>query len=205
MCRIAYKIFCKALLVIAALGILSGCASVPPFKIIPTDDKFSDSSKQYGFIGAFNRLSKKSSQGGIHVDGKGVYLDPFVYKDRKTNEIIKIGFDVSHYNWSVYDGFRPIKKVIFLTDWKDRIVLKVKSFDANFKVNSWNTISKEYNTSFNEKGSGLLSKADFYRLAHAQYLEVKIVGRKKSQTYDKGEVLESFLKNLRTFYDAHFQ
>ena len=124
------KILVK-LLAIAMAGLLFACVA-PTFTIIPTGDKFSDTKAPYGFIGKNNRLSTKSSKGGTHIDEKGVYLEPFVFKDRKSNGIKSVGFYVTHYSFDTSDGFRPIQTIIFLTDKGQRIEAKVKSIDSDF-------------------------------------------------------------------------
>lgn len=152
-------------------------------------------------MGKNNRLSTKSSQGGVHIDEKGVYLDPYVYLDRNTNGITSIGFVVSHLNFDAYSGFRPIHEIVFLTDSGDRVVLQVKALDSDFRVGAWNSVSKEFNTSYGESCTSSITKDDFIKLAFSRSLEAKISGGKLSQTYDKRDVAASFITNLRAFYD----
>lgn len=183
--------------------ILEGCS--PSFQIVSLNDKFSDPNLPNGFLGKNNRLSKKSSKGGTHIDNKGVYLDPFVYKEKDSNKITSLGFYVLHLNFDISDGFEPIKEIIFINDKSERVVLNVEGQDSNYDVGDWNTISKEYNTSFTEKGICKLADEDFYRLAHANFLEAKIIGGNLTQTYDKADILDSFILNLRKFYDTQIK
>jgi len=180
--------------------LLIGCGA-PSFDIVQVNDKFSDPKEPYGFLGKNNRLSSKSSHGGKHIDSKGVYLDPYVYRDRSTNKVTSVGFYVSHFNFEPSDGFLPIQEIIFLTNADERVALQVKARDSDFSVGSWNTITKEYNTSFMETGVSTITTEEFYKLASATSLEAKITGGKLSQTYDKDEISTSFIANLKQFYD----
>lgn len=204
-CRIAernsngLKRFHLVLGLIPLLLLLFSCGATQKFAIVPTGDKFSDP-KQNGFVGKNNRLSTKSSEGGKHIDDKGVYLDPFCFKDRNTGKITDVGFFVYHYNFNVNSGFRPIEEIIFLTDRGDRVVLQVKSHDSDFNVGAWNSITKGYNTSYSESGISSTTVEDFRKIAMANFLEAKIVGGKRQQTYEKEKVLQTFRDNLKVFF-----
>lgn len=193
----------KIVSVLAVMLIFIGCAQ--PFKIVSTEDKFSDSTKPYGFIGKNNRLSTKSSQGGTHIDSKGVYLNPYVFRDRQTDKVLRVGFYVNHLNFEIKDGFRPIRKIIFLTHKNERVILKVQQSDSDFNIYSWNSISMDFNTSYTERGYGSLPLQDFKKLVDANWIEVKIVGGKLSQTYEKNKIEKSFLSNLKEFYSTKVQ
>jgi len=193
-------VFIKLILVIYFSTFLFGCAP-QKFQIVPLGDKFSDPSTPNGYIGKFNRLSTKSSKGGTHIDDKGVYLDPFVYKKAVSNEIESVGFVVAHFNFEVYDGFRPIQEIVFLTDKGARIKIEVQNHDSDFKVYGWNTIAKDFNTGYRESGIAFISKVDFQEIANSKYLEAKIVGGKMSQIYEQKDISDSFINNLKIFCD----
>ena len=177
----------------------------PSFSIVKTGDKFADSDAPYGYIGKNNRLSTKSTQSGTHIDYKGVYLEPYVYHSNTTNKVLSIGFYVTHYNYGPSDGFRPINNIVFLTSSGERIETNVKTVDSDFSVGSWNSVSKEYNTSYTETGSIKMELKNFVKLANSKWVEVKINGGNRSQTYDKDEVSSSFLTNIKTFYKSSVQ
>lgn len=178
--------------------LLIGCVA-PKFNIVSTTDKFSDPTAPLGYIGENNRLSNKSSKGGTHIDDKGVYLDPFVYKSAQNNQILALGFYINHFNFEPEDGFRPILKIIFLTDKNDRVELNPKHKDFDFDVSSWNPISKEFNTSYTESYTAYISLRDFMKIVNADSIEAKIVGGHRSQTYPKNKIEALFLNNLRQF------
>jgi len=178
--------------------LLIGCAA-PKFNIVSTTDKFSDPKAPLGYIGESNRLSNKSSKGGIHIDDKGVYLNPFVYKSVQNNQILALGFYINHYNFEPEDGFRPILKIIFLTDKNERVELNPKYKDSDFDVSSWNPISKEFNISYSESYTAYISFKNFMKIANANSIEAKIVGGHRSQTYPKNKIDAIFLKNIKQF------
>lgn len=175
-----------------------GCA-VPQFNIVSTTDKFSDPKAPVGFIGENNRLSNKSSKGGTHIDNKGVYLNPFVYKSSNNNQILALGFYINHYNFEPDDGFRTISKIVFLTNKNERVELNPKYKDSDFDVSSWNPISKEFNTSYAESYTAYIALSDFIKISNANSFEAKIEGRHRSQTYSDKEIDTSFLNNLKNF------
>lgn len=174
------------------------CAT-PGFQIVNINDKFSDPTKGVTYLGKNNRLSSKSSQGGVHIDSQGVYLEPFVTKDEKDN-IKEIGFYIYHNNFNVASGFLPIKEIIFLTDKNERISLIVENQNSDLKIHSWNNISETFNSSFSESGISFITEENFYKLASSKYIETKIIGGKMSQTYNKTEMNPDFIKNLYEFY-----
>ncbi len=198
------KIKLKLLSILTIALLLSACGA-PSFTIVPAGDKFSNDEAPYGFIGKNNRLSTKSTKGGTHIDSKGVYLEPYAFRDKKTNKIVSVGFYITHYNYEPSDGFRPIKSIVFLTDSGDKIETQVKSIDSDFSIGNWNAVSKEYNSTYNESGNINMQLQDFKKLANSKWIEVKINGRERSQTYNKNEVSSSFTANLNAFYKSKVQ
>ena len=187
----------RAWVLLMIVSIVAGCAPAK-FEIVPAGDRFSDPSIT-GIVGKNNRLSTRSTQGGVHVDASGVYLDPFIHQDRSTGTILSAGFYVLHFNTSVDSGFSPIEEIIFLVNGVDRIVAQVTDYDSNFKVLSWNSIGKTYNTTFNESGVALMRADEFARVASASVLEVKITGGKRSHIYEAKDLVPGFAENLHTF------
>jgi len=187
---------------IIVLGILLSSCAPQPFTISSTTDKFSDPSAPDQILGINNRLSKKSSHGGVHIDERGVYLNPYALKEKKTGKIIEVGFSVRHLTFTPEDGFRPIEEIIFLTDRGERISVTVIGWDSDFKGWINYRTTSEYNTLFTESGTGVISYDDFSRLAAARSMDVKIRGGKLSQTYGENVIFPEFLPNLRQFRDA---
>lgn len=172
----------------------------PAFVIKSLDDKFADSKQPYGTVGENNRISTKSSQGGVHIDEKGVYIDPFLFKNRETNQIVTVGFYVNHFNSGISAGFNPIEEIIFLTDSGARISLKIENKGFDFDIGTWNTITSSYNSNFSEGGVAIISLNDFLLLKDAIWIEAKIIGKDREVIYERDDIANSFLINLKNFY-----
>ena len=147
----------RLLLIVLPLLLIVGCVP-PPFSIQPMGDKFSDPNGPKGYIGNNNRLSKKSSQGGIHIDNKGVYMNPYVIK--KDNVQI-VGFSVLHTNFEDTDLFNPIQSIVFLNQNQDRVELKCKLLDIDVDLGHYNPISKDLIGTSSELSDCECSKEDF--------------------------------------------
>jgi len=194
-------------LVLLTLTFIAGCAtmglSTRPFEVISTEDRFADPDAPDGYIGLNNKLTNKSSHGGVHIDAKGIYLNPFVAVDPETSEILTTGFFFAHFAFEPDDGFNPLREAIFLTAEGRRIALQFGEQDFDFDINSWNTVTREYNTSYSESATAVLSADDFLKLSNATALEVRLIGEDRTLTLDQGDVRESFLGNLRLFANSH--
>ena len=187
----------KIVKIVLLMFVFVGC-NPPGFVIKSLDDKFSDPHQPQVVVGQNNRLSFKSSDGGVHFDNKGVYVDPYILKDRKTGELISTGFYIHHFHDNFIYGFNPIKEIIILTDKGERIPLKVENKDLN--IGTWYPNLKFLNTIYYESGVASIDIDDVKKLINAHWIEVKIVGGDRSQTYNKDEISENFLGNLKRFY-----
>lgn len=189
----------KKIMVFITVLFLSSCGA-PAFEIVSNKaDKFTSADAVEVVTGDNNRLSTKSSQGGIHIDNKGVYLDPYAAIGGAENSIIEIGFYVFHLNHELYDGFRPIRTIIFINEKDERVELDVAMKDYDLKLGSWNTITKEYNSSFMEAGTAKVSIEDMKMIANSEWIEAKIIGAELIQTYDKEDIDNMFIKNIMAF------
>ena len=189
---------------LAALFLLS-CAPMK-FETVQLGDKFDSPvmAGLVGYTGKNNRLSMRSSQNGIHLDDKGIYLNPYVYKSKDSGQVKDIGFFVYHYTWDTEGGFLPIQEIIFLTDTGKRVAIPVEMNDQpQFRSLGWNSISHSYNSSFTESASAPMTLEQFTILAQAASLEAKIIGGQRIQTYENGDVLPEFVDNLKSFYNQY--
>lgn len=198
----------KILLVVIAV-LLLGCAGISkqPF-IIQTnqDDKFADKST-INLYGLNNRISDKSLSGGIHIDAKGIYINPFAFIAK--NGDIGIGLSIKHYTSistsPLYGGyetmFNPIKEIIFLVNGIDRIAIKMSPKDYNVGTPIYNSISRDISSDTTELSQGELSLQDYKKIAMANTLDIKIIGGKASQTFNNNELDKDFILNLKQFYN----
>ncbi|MGE4399362.1 MAG: hypothetical protein AB7D29_07565 [Campylobacterales bacterium] len=189
-----------------------GCVGLtkPDFQISTSQsDKFADKTKPK-IYSSYNRLSTKSVCGGIHIDDKGVYIDPVASFD-KNQKLEQLSLVVLYYNLTSTDtlsndvcgkkGFEPIQEVVFLADEK-RISIKVKPFNLDIKYYNWNNISNGYDGIYREDSAGIITLDDLKAIANAKNLDVKVVGGKNSQTFENSELEDDFRINLKSFIKA---
>ena len=150
------------------LFIFGGCTPPKPFIIKPFGDRFSNPNGPSGFLGSNNRLSKKSSTGGVHYDDKGVFINP-LFLESKT--IRYFGFKVIHKNSSMGSLFNPIESIVFLNDKTERVEIKCELFDKPKYHDIIKTSLEMFNCDCNEE--------DFIKLINSNSVEVKINGRKR--------------------------
>jgi hypothetical protein len=196
----------KFLSIIVSLLILSliNCGA-PGFQIVQIEDEFSDPKAPSTIVGQNNRLSSKSAQGSTHIDSKGVFLNPYVVKDKSSHEILDVGFYIVHHTFDLSGGFRSIREIIFITDNNKRIILKVRGQDIEYDVSSWNVVSTEFSSTFSEYGIGTLQKAEFIKILTSGSLNVEIIGDNLQQTYNDDELSRSFISNLNSFYNTEIK
>ncbi len=178
---------------------LFGCLGVPPFEIISLQDKFSSKEDNLGYSGLNNRLTNKSTMGGVHIDNTGIFLNPFVWKNQKTKEITHLGFHFQHITADVNMGFNFIENIVFLTKEGTRIELNFTNRDFDFKVNDWNSVTGEFNTKHKESAFCKISKQNFLALSNSKGYDVKLTGNNLNLTLTPSEVDIKFMLNLKKF------
>lgn len=189
------KIFALFVLVslFSACG-TSGSLNDPIFSIIKSGDKFTDEQVHYGYIGINNLLPRKSPYGFMHY---GLYLDPFVFKDKITNKTISLGLYLMYCHYKDYYGLKSLKNITILTDSADRIEVLVKPVGDEFDVRKWNA---NYHCPYSETGSIEIQLDDFEKLALAHWIEVEIHGEQGAHTYHREDVRPSVTNNINIFY-----
>src|SRR5258706_1275229 len=113
--------------VVILLGLM-GCGA-GQFTVKQSDDRFTEN-KNPLLISENNRISSKSAQGGVYVGDKGIYLNPFAERNKTTNQVIALGFNVI--NKTDYDTMSGdinqlgiLKEVVFRINDGQLITLKV--------------------------------------------------------------------------------
>ena len=192
------QILPKLYTVLVLVGLLSACGTSgalidPRFSIIKSGDKFTDETVPYGYVG-INNLLPRESVGSLHY---GVYLDPFVFKDKNTNKIISLGLYVMYCHYKHDYPFKSMESIAFLTDAADRIEVLVKPIGADFNVVNWNV---NYHCPYSETGSIEMQMDDFEKLALADWITVEIHGGQGSHTFNRDDVRSSVTNNINIFY-----
>lgn len=192
---------CSVALGLAVVVLVAACGS-PAFSIAPVGDKFSSPDSPTGYVGQGNRLSSRSSQGGTHIDGKGVYIDPFALF-AKDDAVPRVGFFVSHITHESGGGFRPIQSVVFLTSAGKRIEMAAKEQDSDVHTGSWNSVSRNFAGSYTESTVCIATAGDMAELARSEWIEAKVIGGARSVAYARDDISDDFLANIKTFYNLH--
>ncbi len=140
----------------------------------------------------------------------GIFLDPFVEKNRKTNQITLLGFNVVHKTLSARKNksteFGRIYKVEFLLTDGEVISLYPTLQKDKITYNSLDYYIP-YSFSYNVWESEMLgvSKEKFERILLAQRFSCKIFGSKRIVVYEEKDISPKFVVRLRKFYDQYMK
>lgn len=180
----------------------------PKFKVTQSDDRFSTDGTTT-FSGQWNRISKKSLAGGVHIDDMGVYVEPMVIKDR-SGSILALEFfihnEVSEDSAGLGQtlAFGDLQRITFLADGGPPIVLSISHGDRQqIGGSTYNSINRMASAHVSESGFAKVSPDDYRRIMTAQTLLAKIEGSRRSMVYEAKDVSKSFQQNLRTFWDGY--
>lgn len=191
-----------------AAPVQAGMFGIPAFKIEQSDDRFSADGLT-SFSGHYNRISKKSLAGGVHIDAKGVFVEPFAAKSRADNKLVGVSFMI--HNETTTDttmgaplAFGGLQRITFITGEGTPIVLIIKhAKDTPGEISSYNSLTHTASSSLSETGSADVTPQDYLRIINASALAVKIEGGKRDMIYETKDIAKTFIPNLKTFYDQH--
>lgn len=192
-------------LVVAAVLLLVSCA--PSFEVQRVDTAFNPSPNAL-YLTEGNRISTKSVAGGIHVDEKGIYLNPFVER-APTGQVAMLGLSII--NRADYDTVTGgpnqlgvIRAVTFRLADGHLLSLPV-GLQANQTSDTLRIDRLQRAAAYEKRETGiiLLTPAEFALLASADSLACQIVGTGQTVTYHAADISPAFLANLKTFYLSH--
>lgn len=197
----------RMILFAGLLGVLSaGCTG--KFAVKQVDTEFSET-KDKTFYSVNNRISLKSIAGGVHINTEGVYLDPYIVRDASTGGVVILGLNLSNRtSFNTMTGrinqLGTIQEAAFKIDG-DRLIVSqaVIQETATDDLISYNSVGRFAGYGVTETAKIPLTKEEFQALAAAQRLEAKITGSRQSVTYREDDILESFVANLRYFYENY--
>lgn len=207
--RILHAAVALSLITAATAPVCAGLFGLPKFKVEQTDDRFStDGLTTYS--GKWNRVSKKSIAGGIHVDAYGVFLEPVAIKKKADNSLVALSFfvhnemsqDTSRMSEMLSLG-RP-ERISFLTGEGAPIALTIGRGERNWSgVTSYNSVTRTASTHVSETGFADVTPEQYQRIMNAPGLLAKIDGDKRSMTYEIKDISKSFQQNLRLFWESY--
>ena len=174
------------------------------FKVEQTDDRFSTDGLAT-YVGRNNRISKKSVAGGLHIDGKGMFVEPLAIRRKSDGALLSVGFYI--HNETEYDTAygSPNKigipqRITFLPNGGQPISFAIENGGSKWGyLASYNTISRSASAKIQESGFADLSVGQFKQIARATTLAVKIEGSERAVVYNERDIAKTFLANLRTF------
>ncbi len=186
------------------LTVLTGCIiSVPEFTMTELDNRFSsDGTTTFSSDG--NRISTKSIPGGVHINEEGVYVNPYIII-HSNGGIESIGFflinDSEHHSGPMGSSglLGTLKKIIFRLPDGELIDLQIFNQNRRLGHIDYNPIDKYAGFDIQESGFAEISRQQFIKIANANYVSCKIIGSRKSVTYEKDDISDSFLENIKEF------
>ena len=180
----------------------------PKFKIEQSDDRFSTSGLTT-YSGFWNRISKKSIAGGVHIDSSGVFVEPIVIK-RKSDGALDALFLFIHNETSLDTtgtsdllAFGGLRRISFLTGEGDPIVLEIERARIESGATSYDRVSGIATSHLTESGFAKITPAQYERLLRATALAVQIVGERRSFVYETRDISKTFQANLRFVWDRY--
>lgn len=203
---------CLLALLIATYSVTGYAGLFGPgkFQITQADTRFSQE-QEIAWTSANNRISKKSIVGGTHLDASGVYVNPVVTLDKNTGQVVALGFVIL--NRASYDTTYGApntlgvpKEIVFLVNDTKPISLPIVEGDYSWSDRTtYNSVSMSASKEILESGLAQLTTDQYQEIIASKSLAVKIVGTKRSVTYEKKDIAQSFLDNLITFFKEKVQ
>jgi len=182
------------------------CAT-PEFTVKKSDTRFEETDGNL-YMSENNRISTKSVGGGLHIDLKGVYINPFVEKNGGIKDLGLIIINKTDYDTSYGDGNQLgiIKSVVFRLPGGDLIRLEVKGHEnINTSPVRYNPAGRYASYNKSEIGTMSISLGEFKKLAYAEHITCKVTGSKRSVVFEEDEIEDKFLPNLRYFYESYLK
>lgn len=206
----------KAILISAAILSLSvgtvpaqaGLFGPGKFKVEQTDDRFSDAPTTI-FTGRNNRVSKKSVVGGVHVDDKGMYLEPLVVKSRADGSVVRTGFVLHNKTQLSSDYGSPNsigipQRASFLIDGTKLIKASIYRGESSSGDRiDYNSVGRYASIAIAESGTIFVTPDQMQAIANARTVAIKIEGSRRSVVYEPKDIGKKFLKNVRSFWTAY--
>lgn len=209
--RVAILPAVAAALLLGAAPATAGLFGPPKFKVSQSDDRFSTNGATT-FAGQWNRISKKSLAGGVHIDDMGVFVEPIVIRDRASGQVLKLEFlvhnEVSEDSAGLGDqlAFGQLQRITFLADNGPPIALPIRNGEREqIGGIAYNGISRMASAHVSETGFADVTEADYRRIMGAGTLLAKVEGSRRSMVYEARDIAKSFQENLRSFWNGYVE
>lgn len=178
------------------------------FKVSQTDDRFSTNGLTT-YSGLNNRISKKSVAGGVHIDAKGMFVEPVAIKRKADSALIGLSFFVHNETdfdtgYGAPNSIGAPQRITFLVDGGAPIALAISNGNRKWSdVTSYNSVTRSASSRITETGFADLTTEQFKRIIGATTLAVKIEGSGRSVVYEAKDISKAFIPNLSGFYASY--
>jgi hypothetical protein len=208
------EIYMRKFVVFLFSLVLIGCASGQGgmfgpgrFEVVEADMRFSDTGNSI-HTSRNNRVSSKSIAGGVHIDGSGVFINPVLTRS-SSGELLLLGFSIE--NMTSHDTafgspnrLGNIQRISFLVDGSNPIILNASSGSTDWSdVISYNTVTRSASSDIQESAMVSLGVEEYQRILRAREVAIQIQGSIRSVGYEYSDISNSFIPNLREFYDSY--
>jgi hypothetical protein len=145
----------------------------------------------------------------MHVDDKGMYIEPLATRRRSDGSLVSLGFFIHNETdydtaWGSPNRIGVPQRITFIPNGGQPISVTITGGDSRWDDrSSYNTITNSASSAIEERGVADLSADEFQRVATATTIAVKIDGSDRSVVYSETDIAKTFLPNLRTFYTAY--
>lgn len=194
---------------------LFGCATgqggmfgAGKFEVMEADSRFSESNDRI-FTSKNNRISSKSIAGGVHIDGRGVFVNPMMTKSADSHKVLLLGLSIENMtshdtSYGSPNTLGTIQSIAFLIDNQEPIVLEAHSSSTEWSdVIDYNSVTRSASSDIVESGMVALSAEEYEKIISSQSLAVKVQGSKRSVVYESEDISDSFVQNLQQFYNSY--
>jgi len=202
------------IIILGTIVVLAGCAGQGgmfgpgTFEVGQADTRFT-MQKNPVFMSRNNRISSKSIVGGIHIDGSGVFVNPTVIKSKNTGNVLLLGFSIINMTdhdtmYGSPNTLGVMQQITFLLNGTKPIILPIKNGDVEWgDTVSYNSVSKSASSSIVESASAFLSVQQYKEIISAQSIAVQIQGSKRTVIYESSDLSDSFIPNLKKFFQQY--
>ena len=196
----------------ATIGVASPVAAqlfgLGKFKVEQSDDRFSTDGLTT-HSGLNNRISKRSVAGGVHIDAKGMFVEPVAIKRNANGTLVGLSFFIHNETdfdtaYGAPNSIGAPQRITFLADNGQPIALTVSNGDRKWSdATSYNSITRSASSRIAESGFADLTLAQFEQIIAATTLAVKIEGSDRAVVYETKDISKTFIPNLRMFHSAY--
>lgn len=188
------------LVLFALTALLAGCSGLS-YQVTQLDSRFSEFDT---YVAEGNRISTKSIAGGVHIDNRGVQINPSASfdKDGKLAALYISLLNVTDHS-SMHGAPNSIgipSAIEFLADDK-RIRVPLASERRHSDTVTRSANDRSLSIGIAEYGIGEITPADFTTIVNSQSLVVRVSGSRQSHTYENADIAPSFRANMRSFYE----